>query len=302
MYPVFDYIGREQICKDVPLSFPPQHQEKQPGLEYLMDPIPISDYEGYVGSGKLQDKVAIITGGDSGIGRAVAIAFAKEGADIAIVYFDEDVDALETKRMIESYGRRCLLLRKDLRLMQSASEVVRDVLNEFGSIHVLVNNIGVQFPKNSILDITYEQLLDTFSTNVFSYIYMIQAVLPFLHRGDTIINTTSVTAYQGHKQLIDYSATKGAIVSLTRSLSQSLISDGIRVNAVAPGPIWTPLIPASFSSEEVKTFGTYTSYVPMMRAGQPYEMAPSYVFLASDDSSYMTGQVLHPNGGTIVNS
>ena len=302
MYPVFDYIGGKQICKDVPLTFPPQHQESQPGLEYLMNPIPISDYEGYIGSGKLQGKVAIITGGDSGIGRAVSIAFAKEGADIAIVYLNEEIDANETKRMVESYGRRCLLIQKDLRFFKSAQEVVRDVLNVFGSVHILVNNIGVQFIQNSILDITEQQLLDTFMTNVFSYFYMIQAILPFLHRGDTIINTTSVTAYQGHKQLIDYSATKGAIVSLTRSLSQSLIPDGIRVNAVAPGPIWTPLIPASFSKDEVSTFGAYTSYVPMMRAGQPYEMAPSYVFLASDDSSYMTGQVLHPNGGTIVDS
>lgn len=302
MYPRYNYIGKRKICEDIPLSFHKQHQNTQPGLEYLMNPLPIFDNPEYHGSGKLQNKVAIITGGDSGIGRSIAVAFAKEGADIAIVYLDEDRDAEYTKQYIEKLGRRCIIIRCDLRYKENSNKVVNCVKNQLGNIDILVNNIAVQFPQNSILDITEEQLILTYQTNVFSYFYMIQAALPYLKENSSIINTASVTAYEGQKRLIDYSSTKGAIVSLTRSLALSLADKKIRVNGVAPGPIWTPLIPSSFSAEEVETFGTYTSRVPLMRAGQPFEIALSYVFLASDDSRYMTGQILHPNGGTITGS
>jgi len=249
---------------------------------------------------KLEGKTALITGGDSGIGRAVAYAFAKEGADTAIVYYDENVDAAETAARIKQLGGRCLLLRGDLKDPDFAKHCVEETGKVFGKLDVLVNNHAVQFIQRSILDISHEQLSLVFQNNVFSIFYLIQAALPCLHRGASIINTTSVTAYQGNKDLIDYSATKGAIVALTRSLSLSLADKGIRVNAVAPGPIWTPLIPSSYSAEEVRTFGSKTSQVPMLRAGQPCEVSPCYVFLASEDASYMTGQVLHPNGGTIV--
>lgn len=302
MYPRYNYIGKRKICEDIPLSFPKQHQNTQPGLEYLMNPLPIFDNPEYHGSGKLQNKIAIITGGDSGIGRSIAVAFAKEGANIAIVYLDEDRDAEYTKQYIEKLGRHCITIRCDLRYKENSNNVINCVKNELGNIDILVNNIAVQFPQNSILDISEEQLLLTYQTNVFSYFYMIQAALPYLKENASIINTASVTAYEGQKNLIDYSSTKGAIVSLTRSLALSLADKKIRVNGVAPGPIWTPLIPSSFNAEEIETFGTYTPRVPLMRAGQPFEIAPSYVFLASDDSRYMTGQILHPNGGTMVES
>ena len=302
MYPVYKSIGTKEKCEEVKILFPSQHQNCQPGLEYLMNPRPISDNPYYCGSCKLLNKVAIITGGDSGIGRAVAYAFAKEGADITISYLCEDEDANETKAYIERLGRRCLLIPGDLRDEEMSKVVVEKTIQCFGKIDILVNNHAVQFIQRSILDISAEQLDDTFRTNVYAFFYMTKAALPYLKKGSSIINTTSITAYRGEPLLIDYSATKGAILTFTRSLSQSLMDEGIRVNGVAPGPIWTPLIPSSYSAKEVETFGSGTSKVPMNRAGQPFEVATSFVFLASDDSRYMSGQILHPNGGDIVGS
>lgn len=292
--------GQIRECEDIPLSFPPQHQNRQPGFEYVMNPRPVSECRNC--GRKLEDKVAVITGGDSGIGRAVAYDFVKEGAAVVIIYYDEDCDAEETAERIEKLGGDCLLLRGDLKNRDFSQKCIQDTIKCFGKIDVLVNNHAVQFIQHSILDISPEQLNFVFENNIISFFYMIQSALPYMKKGGSIINTTSVTAYQGNKDLIDYSATKGAIVSLTRSLALSLAEQGIRVNGVAPGPIWTPLIPASYSAEDVTTFGRKTSEVPMMRAGQPCEVSPCYLFLASDDSSYMTGQVLHPNGGTIVGS
>lgn len=302
MYPVYKSLGTKEKCEEVKVAFPPQHQDVQPGMEYVMQPRPISYNPYHMGSCKLKDKVAIITGGDSGIGRAVAYLFALEGADIAISYLNEHKDANETKEFIEKLGRKCLLIPGDLKDEEMSTTVVEKTIECFGKIDILVNNHAVQFVQNSILDISAEQLDFTFRTNVYPFFYMTKAALPYLKKGASIINTTSITAYQGNELLIDYSATKGAIATFTRSLSQSLVKDGIRVNGVAPGPIWTPLIPASFSAKQVETFGSGTSKVPMDRAGQPFEVATSYLFLASDDSSYMSGQVLHPNGATIVGS
>lgn len=302
MYPVYKYIGKREQCEEVDLTFPPQHQDRQPGFEYIMNPRPIAENPYATYAKRLKDKVAIVTGGDSGIGRAVAYAFAHEGADVVISYLDEHVDAKETMQRIKEIGRDCILVPGDLTNKEMANEVVRRALNRFGQIDILVNNHGIQFVTDSILDITEEQLDRTFKTNIYSFFYLTQAALPYLKRGSSIINTTSVTAYEGNKHLIDYSSTKGAILTFTRSLSQSLVEKGIRVNGVAPGPIWTPLQPASWPAEALETFGTKTSQVPMNRAGQPFEVAPTFVFLASDDSSYMTGQVLHPNGGTITST
>ncbi|MDW8802993.1 SDR family oxidoreductase [Clostridium sp. A1-XYC3] len=283
----------------MPITFPPQHQSKQPGLEYLMSPPPIFNNPKYKGSGKLKNKVVLITGGDSGIGRAVSLAFAKEGADIAIAYYDEHRDAETTKALIENEGRRCLLMAGDLKEESFCKKIVDMTVETFGKLNVLVNNAAVQYPQKSLEDISSEQLETTFRTNIFPLFYVTKAALPYLKRGDSIINTASITAYNGNKELIDYSSTKGAIVTFTRSLSLSLESKGIRVNGVAPGPIWTPLIPSSFSAGKVATFGLE---VPMKRAGQPVELAPAYVYLASNDSTYVSGQILHVNGGAMVES
>lgn len=276
---------------------PPQHQNQQPGLESEMTPRPQFDDSKYRGSGKLQGKVALITGGDSGIGRAVAVFYAKEGADVALVYLNEHQDAEDTKRRVEAEGRRCVTIAGDIGDEKFCQEAVQQTVQQLGYLDILVNNAAEQHPQQSIEDITAEQLERTFRTNIFSMFFLTKAALPHLKQGSAIINTTSVTAFKGNQQLLDYSSTKGAIVAFTRSLSQSLVEQGIRVNGVAPGPIWTPLIPATFPEDKVKSFG---AQVPMQRAGQPEEVAPSYVFLASDDSSYMSGQILHPNGGEVV--
>jgi NAD(P)-dependent dehydrogenase (short-subunit alcohol dehydrogenase family) len=277
---------------------PSQHQEQRPGREHKMRPRPRAEDERHRGSEKLRGKVAIITGGDSGIGRAVAIAFAKEAADVAVVYLEEHKDANETKRLVEEEGRKCVLISGDVGQEKFCQKAVEQTIENLGKVDILVNNAAEQHPQKSIEKISDEQLERTFRTNIFSFFFMTKAAMKHLEKGATIINTSSVTAYKGSPHLLDYSSTKGAITSFTRSLSQALADKGIRVNGVAPGPIWTPLIPSTFTAKEVETFG---SDVPLGRPGQPEEVAPSYVFLASDDSSYMTGQVLHPNGGTVVN-
>ena len=274
----------------------PQHQAR-PGKESKMEPKPEFQPE-YLGSGRLRNKVALITGGDSGIGRAVAVLFAKEGADVAIAYLNEDEDANETKINVEKYGRKCLLIATDLSKENNCRKVVDKTAGFYKKIDVLVNNAALHWPAEKLEDISSEQLLATFSTNIFSYFWITKFALPHMQKGGCIINTASVTAYRGSPTLIDYSATKGAIVSFTRSLAINLAERGIRVNGVAPGPIWTPLIPSSFDAKRVSQHG---SDVPLKRAGQPVEVAPSYLFLACDDSSYMTGQVLHPNGGEVIN-
>ncbi|MCL2639172.1 MAG: SDR family oxidoreductase [Oscillospiraceae bacterium] len=279
-------------------TFPEQHQNRHPGKESEMNPPPVYENESYKPSGKLAGKVAIITGGDSGIGRAVAVNFAQEGADVAIIYLNENDDACETEAAITKYGRKCLKIVADLKQENEAISAIETVKIEFGKIDILVNNAAVQYPRNSILDIDKDQFIHTFESNIFSYFYMTKAALPYLSSGSTIINTASVVAFEGHPELIDYASTKGAIMTFTRSMALSLAKQNIRVNAVAPGPIWTPLIVSSFSEQHIKTFG---STVPLGRAGQPYELAPAYVFLACEDSSYITGQVLHINGGTIIN-
>jgi NAD(P)-dependent dehydrogenase (short-subunit alcohol dehydrogenase family) len=276
---------------------PAQKQHKQPGIESKMYPEPAYIRDSYQGSGKLEGKVALVTGGDSGIGRAVSIHFAKEGADLAVVYLDEHEDAKETKRLVESEGQQCLLISGNIGHQSFCEAAVTETINKFKKIDILVNNAGEQHPQGSFMDISSEQLEQTFRTNVFSMFYITKAALPNLKEGSSIINTSSITAYQGSTDLIDYSATKGAIVSFTRSLSESIADEGIRVNGVAPGPIWTPLIPASFSKEKVDGFGGNT---PMKRPGQPQELAPAYVYLASEDSSYVSGQMIHVNGGIIV--
>ena len=280
---------------------PKQEQARQPGRQTQMTPEPTVLRDGYRGSGKLDGRAVLITGGDSGIGRAVAAAMAREGADIACVYLEEDTDARATQQLVETAGRRCILLRGDIRDEAFCRQSVADAVESLGRLDVLINNAAVQFPQSSLLDISTEQLETTFRTNILAVFHMIKAALPHLEKqaGSSIINTTSVTAYRGSAELIDYSATKGAIVALTRSLSQNLAKKKIRVNAVAPGPIWTPLIPATFPGAKVESFGSNT---PLGRAGQPWECAGCYVFLASDDANYITGQVLHPNGGEIVNS
>lgn len=278
---------------------PAQHQKEQPGLEHKMQPRPKVEQPEYRPAGKLENKVALITGGDSGIGRAVAVIFAKEGANVAISYLNEHKDAEETVRLVEKQGRECLALPGDIGQEKVCRQIVEKTVSEFGRLDILVNNAAEQHPQEEITKITSEQLEQTFRTNIFSYFFFAKAAAPHLKRGSVIINTTSVTAYRGSSHLLDYSATKGAIVAFTRSLSEAIIEKGIRVNGVAPGPVWTPLIPSTFPAKQVAEFG---SDVPMKRAGEPMEIAPCYVFLASSDSSYMTGQILHPNGGEIINT
>ena len=277
-------------------NFAKQKQE-QPGKETEMVPQPEFIRQNYKGSDKLLNKIALITGGDSGIGRSVAIHFAREGANIAIVYYDEKQDAKETKRLIEKEGRECLLLHGDLKNEDFCKKIVADTVEKFGSLNILVNNAAMQFPKDDLKNITDDQLKLTFETNIYPFFYTTQEALKTLKDGDCIINTASITAYQGSPHLVDYSSTKGAIVAFTRSIAGQLVEKGIRVNGVAPGPIWTPLIPSSFDEEETAKFGKDT---PMKRPGQPSEIGPAYVFLASEDSSYMTGQMIHINGGEFV--
>jgi NAD(P)-dependent dehydrogenase (short-subunit alcohol dehydrogenase family) len=276
----------------------PQKQEHQPGIEAEMDPKPEYIKQSYKASGKLKGKTALITGGDSGIGRAVSVHFAKEGADIGIVYLDEDQDANETKKLVEAEGRRCILYRGDVKDNSFCRETVENIVTNLGNLNILVNNAGMQIPQKEAEAITEDQLEETFRTNIFAYFYFSQAALEHLKEGDCIINTTSVTAYRSSPNLIDYSSTKGAITSFTRSLGSNLAKKKIRVNAVAPGPVWTPLIVSTFEEEKIKKFGSETA---MQRAGQPSELGPAYVFLASDDASFITGQVIHVNGGEVVN-
>jgi NAD(P)-dependent dehydrogenase (short-subunit alcohol dehydrogenase family) len=275
----------------------PQRQ-KPPGKELKMDPMPVSEKLQQKGSGKLENKIALITGADSGIGKAVAILFAKEGADIAVSYLNEHEDAEDTKARVEKYGRKCLLIPGDVSDEKHCVSLVKKTIKAFDRIDVLVNNAAIQIEAESLDDVKTKDLVKTFQTNIFSFFWITKAALAHMKRGSNIINTTSVTAYRGSPALIPYATTKGAIVAFTRSLSANLADKGIRVNAVAPGPIWTPLIVSSFDPEKVAKHG---SDVPMKRPGEPAEVAPCYLFLASDDASYMTGQVVHPNGGEIVN-
>lgn len=275
-------------------------QDRQPGIEKDMEPQPISELDEYRSAGKLKNKVALVTGGDSGIGRSVAILFAKEGANVAVGYYDEQEDAELTVKRLEELGVKAKAYSHDLKDAKQSKELVKNVVNDFGDLNILVNNGGVQFPQDSFLDITPEQFRETFDTNIFGMFFLSQAAVPYLSAGDTIINTTSVTAYRGSGHLIDYSSTKGAIVSFTRSLATTLMEKNIRVNGVAPGPIYTPLIPATFDEDKVENQGADT---PMGRRGQPAELAPAYVFLATQaDSSYITGQIIHVNGGDYITS
>ena len=286
-------ISSEQI--------PPQSQDRKPALESEMSPKPQYDREDYQGSSKLKGKVALITGGDSGIGRSVAVLFAKEEADVAISYLDEHEDANETKRLVEAQGRKCILLPGDISNEKFCQELIQKTVDEFGRLDILVNNAAEQYMEPSLEDIDSARLGSIFSTNIFSMFYLCRFALPYLKKqeGSTIINTTSINAYKGNASLLSYSTTKGAILAFTRSLAKPMLEKGIRVNGVAPGPIWTPFIPDAFDEEGVEGFG---GQVPMNRPGQPVEVATCFVFLASKDSSYMTGQVMHPNGGVVVNA
>jgi NAD(P)-dependent dehydrogenase (short-subunit alcohol dehydrogenase family) len=275
----------------------PKQEQNLPGYEYKMNPEPEIIRKNYKGSQKLQDKVALITGGDSGIGRSVAVHFAREGANIAIVYLKEDKDAKKTKELVEAEGKQCLVISGDLKDSKFCENAIKKCIKAFSGLNIIVNNAAVQFPENELEKISTIQLHTTFETNIYPYFYITKFALRHLKEGDCIINTSSVTAYRGSEYLLDYSSTKGAIVSFTRSLSSLLAKRNIRVNGVAPGPIWTPLIPASFDKDKVAVFGQNT---PMGRAGQPSEVGPAYVYLASEDSSYMTGQFIHVNGGEMV--
>lgn len=276
-----------------------KQRQQPPGSEEAMEPKPLVIRDNYKGSDKLKDKVALITGGDSGIGRSIAVHFAREGADIALVYLSEDEDAKDTVEMVEKEGRKCLTIRGDLRDSDFCSRVIDSVINEYGKLNILINHVGEQHPTSDFESLDFDLMRKTYETNIFSFYYITKPALRFMKENDSIINTSSVTAYRGSEHFLDYAATNGAIVSFTRSLAKNLAERKIRVNAVAPGPIWTPLIPSTFDEERVKSFGKDT---PMGRAGQPCEVATSYVFLASEDGSYMTGQVLHPNGGSTMAS
>ena len=289
-----DEQGYGMICKDYKIEFPPQHQDVQPGMEYLMKPRPIFYNPYYRPAGKLIGKVAIITGGDSGIGRAVAVGFAKEGATIVIAYYNEDKDAEETKNFIERLGGTCILLSGDIKDTEFCDKIVKETLNNFGRIDILVNNAGVQYQQKSLLDITDEQFDKTMKTNIYSMFYLTKRALKHLQPGASIINVTSITTFKGEPELIDYVTSKGAIVGFTRSLATNLADKNIRVNAVAPGVFWTPIQPSCWEAEKIPTLG---SDAPMGRAGHPYEIAPLFIYLASSDSSYVTGQVIHVNGG-----
>jgi NAD(P)-dependent dehydrogenase (short-subunit alcohol dehydrogenase family) len=282
----------------MPKNIPPQHQDRQPGVEAEMTPAPVYDNDD-PGLGRLKGKVAIITGGDSGIGRAVAVQFAKEGAEVAIAYLDETEDAEETAEALRKYGKEALLIPADVSQETECKLIVDQTVERFGKIDIVVNNAAVQYEQKNLEDIAADQLEHTFKVNIFAHFYVSKYALPHMKEGSVIINTASITAYRGNPSLIDYSSTKGAIVAFTRSLSQALADRGIRVNAVAPGPVWTPLIPASFDEEKVSEFGKDTK---MKRPAQPVEIAPCYVFLASKESAFITGQVLHPNGGTVINT
>lgn len=285
--------------KTKPKSFPGSEKQKhQPGSEDKMTPKPEYINSNYKAAGKLLNKTALITGGDSGIGRAVAVHFAMEGADVAIAYLDEDKDAEETKKLVEEAGRRCILFKGDISKKDFCDKIAKQTISKLGSLNILVNNAAQQYPQEDFLDISKQQLEKTFNVNILPFFFLSQAALKNMKAGDTIINTSSVTAYRGSPHLIDYSSTKGAIVTFTRSLSENLAPKKIRVNAVAPGPVWTPLIVSTFEAKDIKKFG---QDVPMGRAGQPSEIAPAYVFLASQDASYITGQVIHVNGGELIN-
>ncbi|QKJ32906.1 glucose 1-dehydrogenase [Mucilaginibacter mali] len=276
----------------------PKKQNRQPGIEAKMNPAPEYIKDNYKPAGKLLDKVALITGGDSGIGRAVSVHFAEEGADIVIVYLNEDADAKATSDLVEAAGRKCLLIKGDVKDADFCKNAVEQTVKTYGKLNILVNNAGMQFPEKDVKNITEEQLDITFKTNIYAYFYFAEAAVEHMGAGDCIINTTSVTAYRSSPSLIDYSSTKGAITTFTRSLATNLVDKQIRVNAVAPGPVWTPLIVSTFDEEKIKSFGSETA---MKRAGQPSELGPAYVFLASDDASFITGQVIHVNGGEVVN-
>jgi NAD(P)-dependent dehydrogenase (short-subunit alcohol dehydrogenase family) len=273
----------------------PQQQQNPPGKESKMHPQPIIIRDTYRGSDKLKGKKALITGGDSGIGRAVAVHFAREGADVAIIYLKEDEDAKETRSLVEKERRKCLILKGDIREWEFCKKSIAETLKELGGLDILVNNAAEQHPHEDLDEMDLDMMEDTFRTNIFAMIQMCKAALPHMKEGSTIVNTSSVTAYRGSSHLLDYASTKGAIIAFTRSLSQNLVGKNIRVNAVAPGPIWTPLIPSTF--DDVEEFG---KQVPMERPGQPSEVGPAYVFLASEDASYITGQVIHVNGGEMI--